>query len=382
MAHTQDKPATNQQADDPALHQTRTSDVERQKQHDEAHGLLNLPYVALQDHGEIPLEWKQHPTQADETYSVVEHGGLRDETEGCFRCVSSRGYADVQDLVKIVQLGHDCDDKDVRLTSNSVSDADKIDIKDLNLWSDEVASQHNVCITRPSHDSWGIKKIALMFCDDFLQTVYEMPWWHNEPSMRHAIQPIFDVLNLKDGRRVVRMLLASMPPGITIPVHHDTGEWVKHTHRVHVPIITNSDKVLFRVGNTVDTLQRILVDTGHVFEMNNQAKHAVSNHWDKYRVHLILDYVDESFEKLQRVKLSPGERLIQTRRSIDRELDAGKRKTPSYIILGAQKSGTTSLYDYLNQHPLVVRARRRETHVSSENMNFYTSIHSIYSSLL
>jgi len=38
------------------------------------------------------------------------------------------------------------------------------------------------------------------------------------------------------------------------------------------------------------------------------------------------------------------------------------RPTPSYIILGAQKAGTTSLYHYINEHPWVIKARRRETH--------------------
>mmetsp|Transcript_8403 Transcript_8403/g.10942 ORF Transcript_8403/g.10942 Transcript_8403/m.10942 type:complete len:455 (+) Transcript_8403:399-1763(+) len=35
---------------------------------------------------------------------------------------------------------------------------------------------------------------------------------------------------------------------------------------------------------------------------------------------------------------------------------------PTFIIIGAQKSGTTSLYYYLNQHHQVVRSRRRESH--------------------
>ena len=42
--------------------------------------------------------------------------------------------------------------------------------------------------------------------------------------------------------------------------------------------------------------------------------------------------------------------------------DAGSTKAPSFIILGSQKSGTTSLYEYINQHPLVVKSKRRETH--------------------
>jgi len=63
-----------------------------------------------------------------------------------------------------------------------------------------------------------------------------------------------------------------------------------------------------------------------------------------------------------RVRLTAGERLLQTRRTISRESDHGKRPTPSFMILGCQKSGTTSLYEYLNQHPLIIRPKRRETH--------------------
>jgi len=188
--------------------------------------------------------------------------------------------------------------------------------------------------------------------------------------MHAAIQPILDTLGIQQ-HQLVRCLLAGLPPGVTIPVHHDTGEWVKHTHRVHVPIIVpNPDKVLFRCGPTDQTLERVDCTPGHVFEMNNQAKHAVTNAGSEYRVHLILDYVNPSFFETraqqncptQRVNLGPGEVITQTRRSIDRALDAGKRKHPSYLILGAQKAGTTSLYEYVNQHPWVVRAKRRETH--------------------
>lgn len=81
---------------------------------------------------------------------------------------------------------------------------------------------------------------------------------------------------------------------------------------------------------------------------------------------MFLDYInDEQWEGYvapTRVRLMPGERIYQTRRTISRECDYGKRPTPSYMILGCQKSGTTSLYEYLNQHPLIIRAKRRETH--------------------
>jgi hypothetical protein len=85
--------------------------------------------------------------------------------------------------------------------------------------------------------------------------------------------------------------LASMPPGATIPVHHDTGEWVKHTHRIHVPIITG-EGVEFLVGPNEGEMLPYDLGEGHIIELNNQAKHAVANHMTYNRVHLIFDYVE------------------------------------------------------------------------------------------
>lgn len=41
---------------------------------------------------------------------------------------------------------------------------------------------------------------------------------------------------------------------------------------------------------------------------------------------------------------------------------SGQRALPDFIIIGAQKSGTTSLYAYLTSHPRVAPARRKEVH--------------------
>lgn len=54
---------------------------------------------------------------------------------------------------------------------------------------------------------------------------------------------------------------------------------------------------------------------------------------------------------------------MQTRRSIDVEgLARREGPDPAFVVLGGQKCGTTLLYECLNQHPLVLRGRRRETH--------------------
>ncbi len=55
-----------------------------------------------------------------------------------------------------------------------------------------------------------------------------------------------------------------------------------------------------------------------------------------------------------------AETLLRARR-----VDAGARLLPSFLIIGAQKAGTTSLYQYLTQQPDILPAFRKEIHYFS-----------------
>ena len=267
----------------------------------------------------------------------------------------------------------------------------------------------------------GVSGIMFVHCDDFMRKMYHMPWWHEPSRWKDAILPYFAAIGVPP-HRVVRCLLARLPSGTTIPVHHDTGLWVTKTHRIHVPIVTDDAKVVFRAGHTEDLLQRYALTVGGVFELNNQSKHYVSNWaeprmelrrlrrqaaatadaelcgramdmdrvggWDPAmdpgettvkkgsrrrksswwtsvtwgsrggRIHLIFD-TDEDGD-VPPLEILAGEQLRQTRRSIDRA--AKRARAPlSFVIIGAQKSGTTSVYEYLHEHPLVLRGVRRES---------------------
>ena len=393
------------------------------RQHEEARSLLaaSMSCAVPISHGEISLTMKTRPTQdifgkpKDDDDTESEEKKMLEETEEQQQRElpditpwSSRGHVDVSKLHALVREGyriaeHTPSPPPVAATSAATAKTkngskkattsktssskqssppkmtratqaytpDQI-VSTTNLWDPINASIHNVNIVRPSHDAWGIGKIVLVFADDFLNSVYELPWWHIRTDIQEAIQPILECLQVPP-QRIVRLLLASLPPGTTIPLHHDSGAWVWQTHRVHVPVVVeHPDDILFRVGKTDDCLERIDCSPGHVFEMNNQCRHAVSNCSEDYRVHLILDYADEpnsntsnnnTIHKIHNhILLNPGERLLQTRRSVDRLVDKGRRPTPSFLILGAQKAGTTSLYEYMMQHPLIVRPKRRETH--------------------
>ncbi|CAJ1952366.1 unnamed protein product [Cylindrotheca closterium] len=324
-------------------------------QHAEAVRLVEegLQCAPRQELGEIPGPDKQTPTtellQPPPTEGEEKKSSAPEDLLLNPVCFTTRGSMDVTSIQKLVQEGYNLNYRK--------DNPERPPLSPTNYWDPRNAFKQNVTITRPSHDAWGIQKIVLLFCDDFATKIFQLPWWKDfEPS----IKPILDMVLPVDGT-LIRALFASLPPGVTIPVHHDTGEWVKRTHRVHVPILVNDpSKVLFRCGPTVETMQRIDCLPGHMFEINNQAKHAVSNCDSDHRVHLIVDYIHGPGPK--RTLLEAGEKIVQSRRSIDRLKDMDSRPTPSYIILGAQKAGTTSLYDYINQHPWVIKARRRETH--------------------
>lgn len=223
-------------------------------------------------------------------------------------------------------------------------------------WETE-GQKDNVAVKRPAHDNWGIKKIVFVFCDDFLLKVFELPY-ARQPEWKKLLRPIYDAIGI-DETKVVRSLLAAMPPGVNIPVHHDTGYWVKHTHRLHVAIETG-EGVNFYVGPNEANMRKYSFDEGRIVELNNQAKHAVTNGMNRYRIHLIFDYVED--HPINRYQLDSKDKINQTRRTIDLVRDQGTRKSPTFIIIGAQKCGTTSLYEYLCQHTLILRGKRRETH--------------------
>ena len=227
-------------------------------------------------------------------------------------------------------------------------------------WSEDYAKAENVCLERPSHDAWGIGKLAFAFCDDFLRRVYYLPLW---TTWEPLLLPIFECCGV-DKSRIVRCLLARLPPKTVIPPHHDSGYWVKRTHRLHCAIFTDTENIVFKVGKTVATMRRFKLEPGRVVELNNQAKHYVSNlSPDMYRTHLIFDYLVEPLTMPPICHLKVGDELLQTRRSIDLKSERGAaRKAPHFLIIGAQKAGTTSMYEYLCRHPLVIRGKRRETH--------------------
>lgn len=84
---------------------------------------------------------------------------------------------------------------------------------------------------------------------------------------------------------VIRAKLLRLLAGEEIAESRDSSFSLTHSHRVHVPIITN-DQVRFTVGR-----ETMHIPEGEIYEINNRRLHSVHNQGDEPCVHLVLDYV-------------------------------------------------------------------------------------------
>jgi hypothetical protein len=136
--------------------------------------------------------------------------------------------------------------------------------------------------------------------------VYDPDFRHSHPTrlpalamFQEALKPTFWMIadhfeETETARRLIRengsgyfirASLVRLRAGCDIAEHQDMNFSLTHSHRVHLPIITN-DQVMFTVGK-----ETINMREGQLYEVNNRRKHSVHNQGSEDRVHLILDFV-------------------------------------------------------------------------------------------
>ncbi len=110
-------------------------------------------------------------------------------------------------------------------------------------------------------------------------------------------EPLFDALQplLKRFKRtfrnfygiervpIRRVIFTRLPAKKGIPKHRDSGRFLEHHRRIHIPIVTHPD-VMFLAG---DAWQHLAAGT--MYELNNQRTHAVRNPTEIDRIHMIVD---------------------------------------------------------------------------------------------
>jgi len=120
------------------------------------------------------------------------------------------------------------------------------------------------------------------------------------------------------GGVFLRAQIARMPPGGKIKEHKDNLLILENTHRLHIPIITTPKLKFFVDG------ERVTLEAGHIYELNNQLNHWVENPRDSInRVHLILDYLPPEYN----IPASADENF----KFYIREHRAGRQSKPSDV---------------------------------------------------
>jgi hypothetical protein len=167
-------------------------------------------------------------------------------------------------------------------------------------WDVTPFEQHVKNITDDEWDKWSYRQLTfkgqhqhtrtirvqwipleLGFYDSSKTETFE-PYYTNFNSYLSSLYKFLE--EYYDGI-LYKIIIAELKPHSVISPHVDAGFSLVVPHRVHVPVITNTD-VIFGCGETV-----LNMITGNVYEINNQLQHFVKNSSDESRIHLIIDVI-------------------------------------------------------------------------------------------
>jgi hypothetical protein len=130
------------------------------------------------------------------------------------------------------------------------------------------------------------KSLAIIYDQDFRHfntTKHEL---YERLNFETIIEPMLNVLEKEYGAGyIVRAVLVKLPAGCSIKPHVDTGGSYTLSHRIHLPLICDPDKVEYVVDD-----ERRFFGIGEMFELNNMRTHAVHNTGSVDRTNLLFDF--------------------------------------------------------------------------------------------
>ena len=130
------------------------------------------------------------------------------------------------------------------------------------------------------------KSLAIIYDQDFRHfntTKHEL---YERLNFETIIEPMLNVLEKEYGAGyIVRAVLVKLPAGCSIKPHVDTGGSYTLSHRIHLPLICDPDKVEYVVDD-----ERRFFGIGEMFELNNMRTHAVHNTGYVDRTNLLFDF--------------------------------------------------------------------------------------------
>lgn len=136
------------------------------------------------------------------------------------------------------------------------------------------------------------KTIPIIFDKSFNFDHLKIVPTEHYPLFKNELSKIENVIreSTKENGKIMRALLVKLMAGTSIPPHVDTvGFSLVLCRRIHIPIETN-EECIFTVSDEKRNLK-----VGEVWEINNdKQRHSVDNLGKTDRVHLMVDWVEES----------------------------------------------------------------------------------------
>lgn len=131
------------------------------------------------------------------------------------------------------------------------------------------------------------QSVVLVFCDGPMEDleVSKQPGWDLLAGV--AVPVMHDIIGrcYPPGGTIIRAMAAKLLSGGRINPHFDSHASFRHSHRIHVPITTNS-RVRFMIDG-----KPFRLEVGSAYEINNQKTHSVMNSGPEDRITFIFDYL-------------------------------------------------------------------------------------------
>lgn len=117
----------------------------------------------------------------------------------------------------------------------------------------------------------------------------------NEASW-NAVKPILDEVSgagirLLTDRVPFRIEVSLIKPGGEVTEHQDQHLMHLLCERIHVPVVTDGATCFYSRWFTDKTWTSYMMPAGGIYRLNNRVPHKVKNASDKFRVHVIIDYI-------------------------------------------------------------------------------------------
>ena len=130
------------------------------------------------------------------------------------------------------------------------------------------------------------ESLVLVFCQGWPElSITKEPAW--DPLHEVAIPVMHDIIgrHYPPGGTIIRAMAAKLKAGAIISPHRDTHPSFVNSHRIHVPITTNTS-VRFMINGRPHRFE-----VGQAYEINNQHNHSVMNRGREDRITFIFDYL-------------------------------------------------------------------------------------------